>query len=136
MRPRPLPDKDLEVTGVEINLSLLSSDAAETWLDGQQFVDGLNSLIDLFLAWERIKIDLAYKQPADAMTDGMARIQKVLDSLIPELRWRGGLARFPAPCRGHEAQTVNILITSLYIRSNLLQNLGQVSSVTHQAILT
>lgn len=136
IRPRPLSDKELGVNVTELDVSLLTSDEAGTWLsDEEQFITGLNSLIDLFLAWEHVKVELVYKTPADALKDGMARIQRVLDSLIPELRWCGGLARFPPPCRGHEAQTVNILVTSLYIRSNLLQNLGQVEGITHRGLV-
>ncbi|KAM0438449.1 hypothetical protein ACHAPT_001198 [Fusarium lateritium] len=116
---------------------MLWSAAPETWLrDDEEFITGLNSLIDVLLVWERAKVDMAHKQPEETLRDGMANIQAVLDNLVPELRWRGGLARFPQPSRGHEAQTVNILITCLYVRSNLLQHLGQAPGITHQSIVS
>ncbi|KAG7131286.1 hypothetical protein HYQ45_010085 [Verticillium longisporum] len=109
----------------------------ETWMrDDEQYITGLNSLIDIMLVWEDAKVDMTHKSPTDTLREGMARIQAVLDNLIPELRWSGGLARYPQPCRSHEAQTVNILITSLYLRSNLLQNLGQIPGITHQGIVS
>lgn len=110
--------------------------APPSWLrDDEQFITGLNSLVDIRLVWDHVKVDMTHKTPADTLREGMARIQAVMDNLIPELRWRGGLARYPPPCRGHEAQIVNILITSLYVRSNLLQNLGHVPGITHQSIV-
>ncbi|KAG7143157.1 hypothetical protein HYQ45_000624 [Verticillium longisporum] len=109
----------------------------ETWMrDDKQYMTGLNSLIDIMLVWEDAKVDMTHKSPTDTLREGMARIQAVLDNLIPELRWSGGLARYPQPCRSHEAQTVNILITSLYLRSNLVQNLGQIPGITHQGIVS
>ncbi|KAM0324917.1 hypothetical protein ACHAQA_007883 [Verticillium albo-atrum] len=136
MRPLPLSDAELGVPNEETDISLLWPAVPETWLrDDEQFITGLNSLVDIMLVWEHSKVDMTYKSPADTLREGMARIQAVLDNLIPELRWRGGLARFPQPCRGHEAQTVNILITSLYVRSNLIQNFGQVPGITHQGIV-
>ncbi|KAG7147228.1 hypothetical protein HYQ46_003940 [Verticillium longisporum] len=109
----------------------------ETWMrDDKQYMTGLNSLIDIMLVWEDAKVYMTHKSPTDTLREGMARIQAVLDNLIPELRWSGGLARYPQPCRSHEAQTVNILITSLYLRSNLVQNLGQIPGITHQGIVS
>ncbi|KAM0275144.1 hypothetical protein ACHAQH_007518 [Verticillium albo-atrum] len=137
MRPLPLSDAELGVPDPELDTYVLWPAAAETWLrDDEQFITGLNSLIDIMLVWENAKVDMTCKAPTDTLRDGMAGIQAVLDNLIPELRWRGGLARFPQPCRGHESQTVNILITSLYLRSNLLQNLGQIPGITHQGIVS
>ncbi|KAH7116446.1 hypothetical protein EDB81DRAFT_819592 [Dactylonectria macrodidyma] len=137
MRPLPLSDAELGVPDPELDLSMLWPGAAETWLrDDEQFITGLNSLIDIMLVWEDAKGDMTYKAPTDTLRESMAWIQAVLDNLIPELRWNGGLARFPQPCRGHVAQTVNILITSLYLKSNLLQNLGPIPGITHHSIVS
>lgn len=136
LRPKPLPDKELGVATVDLDASQMLQDMQEAWLnDEEQFITGLNGLADLFLVWEHVKTDMTHKPPEDTLKEGMARIQRVLDNLIPELRWRGGLTRFPTPSRGQEAQTVNILVTSLYMRSNLLQHLGQVPGITHQSIV-
>lgn len=136
IRPRPLSDAELGVPDTETNISALWPAAPASWLkDDDQYITGLNSLADVLMVWERAKIDMAYKEPEETLRDGMARLQAVLDNLVPELRWRGGLARFPKPSRGHESQTVNILITCFYIRSNLLQHLGQAPGITHQSIV-
>jgi len=103
--------------------------------DDDEYITGLNRLIDIVLAWEHVKRDMVHKAPADTLREGMARIQAVLDSLPPELRWTGGVVRFPPPSTGHQAQTVNILITCFYVRSNLLQHLGQIPGITHQRIV-
>ncbi|UPL02196.1 hypothetical protein LCI18_013130 [Fusarium solani-melongenae] len=137
IRPRPLSDAELGVPDTETNLSALWPAAPSSWLkDDDQYITGLNSLADVLMVWERAKVDMAHKQPEETLRDGMARLQAVLDNLVPELRWRGGLARFPKPSRGHESQTVNILITCFYIRSNLLQHLGQAPGITHQSIVS
>ncbi|RSL83228.1 hypothetical protein CEP51_004640 [Fusarium floridanum] len=137
IRPRPLSDAELGVPDTETNISELWLAAPASWLkDDDEYITGLNSLADVLMVWERAKIDMAYKEPEETLRDGMARLQAVLDNLVPELRWRGGLARFPKPSRGHESQTVNILITCFYIRSNLLQHLGQAPGITHQSIVS
>ncbi|KAG7112088.1 Glucose transport transcription regulator RGT1 like protein [Verticillium longisporum] len=137
MRPLPLSDAELGVPEPDVDIPVLWPGVEETWMrDDEQYITGLNSLIDIMLVWEDAKVDMTHKSPTDTLREGMARIQAVLDNLIPELRWSGGLARYPQPCRSHEAQTVNILITSLYLRSNLLQNLGQIPGITHQGIVS
>ncbi|KAJ4307898.1 hypothetical protein N0V84_012426 [Fusarium piperis] len=137
IRPRPLSDKELGVPDTETNVSALWPGVPASWLiDDEEFITGLNSLADVLMVWERAKVDMVHKQPEETLRDGMARLQAVLDNLVPELRWRGGLARFPKPSQGHESQTVNLLITCLYIRSNLLQHLGQAPGITHQSIVS
>ncbi|EGY22466.1 uncharacterized protein VDAG_03904 [Verticillium dahliae VdLs.17] len=137
IRPLPLSDAELGVPEPDVDIPSLWPGLEETWMrDDKQYMTGLNSLIDIMLVWEDAKVDMTHKSPTDTLREGMARIQAVLDNLIPELRWSGGLARYPQPCRSHEAQTVNILITSLYLRSNLVQNLGQIPGITHQGIVS
>ncbi|KAH7033708.1 uncharacterized protein B0I36DRAFT_266925 [Microdochium trichocladiopsis] len=137
-RPRPLSDSELGVPRPEnLDTSMLDTEAKAIWLkDNDQYITGLNSLLDVMMVWEHVKIDMAHRPAADTLQAGMARMQAVMDNLAPELRWRGGLTRFPVPSPGHEAQTLNILITSLYIRSNLLQHLGTVPGISHASIVS
>lgn len=135
-RPRAVPDRDLAAPYPELDLSLLDSSAIPIWIrDDDEYITGLNSLIDVMMIWEHVKVDMTHRPAKETLTSGMIRMQTVMDNLAPELRWRGGLARFPLPSHGHEAQTVNILITSLFIRSNLLQHLGPVPGISHSSIV-
>ncbi|KXJ93602.1 hypothetical protein Micbo1qcDRAFT_183248 [Microdochium bolleyi] len=136
-RPRAVPDKDLAAPCPDLDVSALDAAAASIWLrDEDEYVTGLNSLIDVMMTWEHVKIDMTHRPAEKTLRSGMARMQNVMDTLAPELRWRGGLTRFPLPSHGHEAQTVNILITSLYVRSNLLQHLGPVPGISHSSIVS
>ena len=138
MRPRCLADSDplLSVDQPDLDLSGSWPPPDSAWLeDRMEYITGLNSLVDVLMVWEQTKVDMTHKPPADSLREGMTRVQAVMDTLIPELRWRGGLARFPRPCWGHEVQMVNILITSLYLRSNLMQHLGQTPGISHRSIV-
>jgi hypothetical protein len=53
-----------------------------------------------------------------------------LDDLPPELRWRGGLSRPPKSNFGTDVQTVNLYITQIHIRSNLLEQMDRLSRDT------
>ncbi|RSL93305.1 hypothetical protein CEP52_013348 [Fusarium oligoseptatum] len=87
IRPRPLSDKELGVPDTETNVLELWPTAPASWLrDDEQFITGLNSLADVLMVWERAKVDMAYKEPEETLRDGMARLQAVLDNLVPELR--------------------------------------------------
>lgn len=136
-RPQPLSDEQLGVPPLpSFDLSSLPRSAEAIWFQPRmQYITGLNSLLDVMMVWEHVKVDMAHRTPAETLRAGMARMQVVMDNLEPELRWRGGLTRFPTPDPGHEAQTLNILITSLYIRSNMLQHLGAVEGITHATIV-
>lgn len=136
LRPRPISDSELGSGDADSDLTVLWPMMPATWLqDDEEYITGLNSLIEITLVWENVKTDMIHKAPADTLRQGMARIQAVLDNLPPELRWTGGVVRFPPPSMGHRAQTVNILITCFYLRSNLIQNLGKVPGITHQRIV-
>lgn len=138
MRPQCLADSSPLLSEGQTDLDLSGSwpGPESAWLeDGMEYITGLNSLADVLMVWEQAKVDMSHKPPADTLREGITRVQTVLDTLIPELRWRGGLARFPRPCWGHEVQTVNILITSLYLKSNLMQHLGQTPGISHKSIV-
>lgn len=91
--------------------------------DDLDFTPGLNDLIHLILVWERVNMEMIHRSPGETLRNGTGQVQAILDQLKPELRWTGGLAWFPKPLWCHEVQTVNILITSLSLKSNLLQHL-------------
>ncbi|VUC29315.1 unnamed protein product [Clonostachys rosea] len=131
LRPKPILDRDLYPSSAP-------EDYAPSWPEDEiPFIPGLNSLIDIFLIWEKGKVDIATKPPEEVLTRAMERIQTALDGLRPELRWRGGLTRFPRGAWGHEVQMVNILITALSIKSNFLQHLGSLlPGITHQDIVS
>jgi len=56
-------------------------------------------------------------------------IRSALDTLPPQLQWRGGLSRPPKSNFGTDAQTANLYITQLHIRYNLLE---QMVDISHQ----
>ena len=53
----------------------------------------------------------------------MTLVQRALDTLPPNLRWRGGLSRPPDSNFGTDVQTANLYVTQLHIRSTLLQQM-------------
>lgn len=76
--------------------------------------------------------------PGPALQHYQERIQQIVDNLPRELRWRGGLSRPSYVTQGHESQTVNLFVSSLHIRSNLLQKRAEHTPATaaeHQRII-
>ena len=102
---------------------MLSSDIPPLPSDDAHYIPGLNALADIFMAWWHVKLDRTRRSPEEALERGLSHIQHTLDNLSPELRWRGGLSRPPGATWGHDAQMVYILVTTLYIKSNLLQHI-------------
>ncbi|KAL3461661.1 hypothetical protein BJX64DRAFT_152404 [Aspergillus heterothallicus] len=94
--------------------------------DGEtvSYVAGLKHLLEIFLAWHTCQTDRFYHTPSQVLSTSLARIRHILDCLPPELRWRGGMSRPHQATRGHDVQIANIFVTSLYVRSNLLQQFG------------
>lgn len=85
------------------------------------YIPGINHLSRLYLIWHN-----SQQKSFDRLTHlshYLQLAQSGLDSLPPELRWRGGLSRHPAGNLGTELQVVNLHITQLYIRSNLLEQI-------------
>jgi hypothetical protein len=87
--------------------------------DTISYIPGLNFLSDLFLLWH------ASQQPHNNTLQGLQEhinlVQRSLDDLPAELRWRGGLSRPPRSNFGTDVQIANLYITQLHIRSNLLE---------------
>ncbi|KAM0233067.1 hypothetical protein ACHAP5_010534 [Fusarium lateritium] len=97
----------------------------------------LNSLSDLFLIWQEVQQIPEGTEPQITITRYLGKIQQVLDNLPPELRWRGGLSRPAHVTEGHDVQIANLFVTSLNIRSNILQKFGPTdkSAEDHQRIV-
>ncbi|KAL4863187.1 hypothetical protein BDV12DRAFT_202339 [Aspergillus spectabilis] len=104
--------------------------------DNISYVPGLTHLLDIFLSWHHCQTDRFYLPPEQVLSYGLSRVQNSIDNLPPELRWRGGLSRPQTATSGHDVQIANIFITSLYVRSNLLQQFGKPSlhQREHQSI--
>ncbi|KAK1967314.1 glycoside hydrolase [Colletotrichum sublineola] len=135
LRPLPLTDSQLD-TGPQLS----AADLPPWHGDTTSYVPGLNHLSDLFLTWyeaQTAPISL-YGGQEEALEHFLSRVQAIIDSFPPELRWRGGLSRQPHVTEGHDTQIANLLITSLNIRSNLLQKFGspvKTCALEHQRIV-
>ncbi|KAL4969910.1 Zn(II)2Cys6 transcription factor [Aspergillus stella-maris] len=136
--PHPYTDADLDVShfpsqGVDMNTQPIPSDRGT-------YVPGLTYLRSIFLTWHTCQTDRFYLPASQLLTSGLRAIQTTIDTLPPELRWRGGLSRPENATRGHDVQIANIFITSLYVRSNLLQQFGTLSDTgnmeEHQRIVS
>ncbi|KAF3805678.1 hypothetical protein GCG54_00005040 [Colletotrichum gloeosporioides] len=136
LRPLPLSDSQLD-TGPQLS----PADGLPPWHgDTTSYVPGLNHLSDLFLIWHEAQTApvSVYGGQEDALKHYLARIQTIIDSFPPELRWRGGLSRPGHITEGHDTQIANLFITSLNIRSNLLQKFGstvKTRAAEHQRIV-
>ncbi|KAF5707737.1 hypothetical protein FMUND_10955 [Fusarium mundagurra] len=130
-RPLPLSDNQMEPKAPD-------SCHEPPWHgDDTTYVPGLNSLSDLFLIWQEVQQVPEGTEPQITITRYLGKIQQVLDNLPPELRWRGGLSRPPNVTKGHDVQIANLFVTSLNIRSNILQRFGptEKSAEDHQKIV-
>ncbi|KAH8649242.1 hypothetical protein BX600DRAFT_419407 [Xylariales sp. PMI_506] len=130
LRPQPLTDQELDSSP-----SFLAE--APPWHgDDTTYVPGLNHLVDIFLVWHYARIDRLYKTPEETLRAGLDRVQAALDCLPRELRWRGGLSRPTYSTWGHDAQIANLLVTSLHVKSTLLQHYGHTSDTEHQNLVS
>ncbi|TLS22955.1 uncharacterized protein PpBr36_06223 [Pyricularia pennisetigena] len=123
LRPQDLNDLSLSV-GLYQQLSV---DDLSPWHGDQiSYIPALLGLADLFMVWHRAQNAVMRNddEAQAALTTYLADLQSVMDSLPPELRWRGSAA-MPATSTcvtmGHQAQVANLMVTSLYIRSDLLR---------------
>lgn len=144
LRPLPLTDEELESeytspACLEPPVSPMSEPAPVWHGKGTTYVPGLESLTKLYCVWHEAQAVswVTLQGPDAALQHYQDRIQGIIDSLPRELRWRGGLSRPHYVTQGHESQTVNIYITSLHLRSNLLQKRGRpaVDALEHQQIV-
>ncbi|KAL3419464.1 hypothetical protein PVAG01_09686 [Phlyctema vagabunda] len=97
---------------------------------GRSYIPGLNQLCKLFQIWHSSQQLSLITTPSAHLAHLQAhsqRIQRALDYLPPELQWRGGLSQPPSANFGTQVQTANLYITQLHIRSNLLEQMNQLS---------
>ncbi|KAL5000864.1 hypothetical protein BDV10DRAFT_199804 [Aspergillus recurvatus] len=120
--PQPYADEDLYV-----DPSVVFSTSSQA-----TYVPGLTHLLSLFRTWNACQIARHYRPPLEVLSTALADIQETLDTLPPPLRWRGGLSRPASATPGHDVQIANIFITSLYVRSNLLQQFAPSTAQEHQ----
>ncbi|RDW86085.1 fungal specific transcription factor domain-containing protein [Aspergillus mulundensis] len=118
--PRPYSDEDLAVSPS----TALPSSTSPSPSDKVTYVPGLTHLLSIFRTWDTCQTARSYRTPSQVLSTALADIQNTLDTLPPPLRWRGGLSRPAGATAGHDVQIANIFITSLYVRSNLLQEFG------------
>ncbi|WYZ35162.1 hypothetical protein EsH8_I_001438 [Colletotrichum jinshuiense] len=135
LRPLPLTDSQLD-TGPQLPHAELAGWHGDT----TSYVPGLNQLSDLFLTWHEAQTApiSVYGGQEEALKHFLSRIQTIIDNFPPELRWRGGLSRPAYVTEGHDTQIANLFITSLNIRSNLLQKFGrtvETRAFEHQRIV-
>lgn len=130
-RPLPLSDDQMEPQYPK------SCHEAPWHGDSTTYVPGLNSLSDLFLIWQEVQQVPGDFDPQTTIVRYLQKVQNVLNNLQPELRWRGGLSRPANVTEGHDVQIANLFITSLNIRSNILQRFGPTISTAqeHQNIV-
>ena len=91
----------------------------------KSYIPGLNYLSKLFLLWH--KSQRGADNSISHLQHHLNLVQRALDYLPPELKWRGGLSRPPQSNFGTDVQTVNLYITQLHIRSNLLEQINRLS---------
>lgn len=104
--------------------------------DTTSYVPGLVALSELFLVWRDAR-RRCQPAPAAAVRQYLDAIQAVLDRLPAELRWRdwGPAARPVHVTHGHYVQVANIEVTSLHLRSNLLQMFGVADGDEHRRLV-
>ena len=123
LRPRNLADMDLDPTPTSYKrIPPLPQDR-------RTYIPGMEACADVFMAWWHVRSDWAHLPPEQALGRGYTHIQHALDGLPPELRWRGGLSCPPGASWGHDAQMAQIFVSSLYVKSNLLQHFSALPSV-------
>lgn len=94
----------------------------------KSYIPGLNHLSKLFLLWHQ-----SQQGPNNSISHLQhysSLVQRALDYLPPELKWRGGLSRPPQSNFGTDVQTANLYITQLHIRSNLLEQIRRISKTS------
>ena len=130
-RPLPLSDNQLDP------LTPGQTDETPWHGDNTSYIPGLNSLYSLFRVWHEIQSTPPNRDPEEFIDRFLRMVQQVIDNLPPELRWRGGLSRPPGATKGHDVQIANLFVTSLHLRSNILQKFGTAGpyGAQHQRIV-
>lgn len=122
--PRDIADKDLQEE---------SSDD-ETWHGfSRSYIPGLNALSSLFMLW--YKSQQGDTRDLTHLRLHLDLVMSSLDSIPPELRWRGGLSRPPRSNFGTDVQMVNLYITQIHIRSFLLEQMASIVQ-SHDTVIS
>lgn len=131
--PRPLPLSDNQLDPPAAG----ETDEIPWHGDNTSYIPGLNRLSDIFGVWHEIQSGPTSQDSKESINKYLSMVQQVIDSLPPELRWRGGLSRPPGATKGHDVQIANLFVTSLHLRSNILQKFGTAGSygAEHQRIV-
>ncbi|XPS98739.1 hypothetical protein M3J09_007934 [Ascochyta lentis] len=111
----------LEVSDTRL-LSPDSPSPADRVCGESSYVPGLNALSRLFLVWQS-----SQAIPVQSMENLQAHIERahrVVNDLPPELSWKGSAQNGDF---GFDVQTVNLKITQLHIRSNLLEQMNKIA---------
>ncbi|KAF3034160.1 hypothetical protein E8E12_004928 [Didymella heteroderae] len=99
------------------------------------YVPGLNALSRLFMVWQSSQATAT--QSMENLQAHIARTHRVADNLPPELSWKRDRINGDF---GFDVQTVNLKITQLHIRANLLEQMNAIAKaeglrITPQAII-
>ncbi|KAH6644850.1 hypothetical protein C7974DRAFT_440452, partial [Boeremia exigua] len=86
------------------------------------YVPGLNALSRLFMVWQSSQA--IPTQTMDNLQAHIERVHRIADNLPPELSWKGNHVSSDF---GFNVQTVNLKITQLHIRSNLLELMNSIA---------
>ncbi len=113
--------RPLDITDAELDPASAIQDL--TWqADKITYIPGLNYLSDLFLLWHASQ-QCNNNTTIAKLQHHIHLVQSSLEKLPAPLRWRGGLSRPPYSNFGTDVQIVNLYITQLHIRSNLLEQI-------------
>ncbi|KAF2621459.1 hypothetical protein BU25DRAFT_404470 [Macroventuria anomochaeta] len=88
------------------------------------YVPGLNALSRLFMVWQSSQATAT--QWMENLQAHIERTHRLVDNLPPELSWKGSHINGGF---GFNVQTVNLKITQLHIRSNLLEQMNSIAKV-------
>jgi hypothetical protein len=85
------------------------------------YVPGLNALSKLFMVWQSSQA--IHSQTMENLQEHITRAQRILNELPPKLSWHmSHVGRF-----GFNVQKVNLKVTQLHIRSNLLEQMNSIA---------
>lgn len=117
--PIDIPDEQL----------LLGSESSpnDMSIGGYSYVPGLNALSRLFLVWQSSQT--ASVQTMENLSEHISHAHRVLEDVSPELRWPGDASELGD--FGFSVQKVNLKITQLHIRSNLLEQMNTLARDQH-----
>ncbi|KAF2441530.1 hypothetical protein P171DRAFT_475037 [Karstenula rhodostoma CBS 690.94] len=106
----------------------------------QSYIPGLNALARLFLIWQASQ-SVPIKT-MEHLQESMKQAQQALTDLPPQLKWRSrpgspmnSEERVVGSDFGTDVQTVNLKVTQLHIRANLLEQMNGIARA-HNLLLT